>query len=74
MEADSEQAQLDVVAHRLEVRFHELPTEVVAAAVGDAQEDLRAAAIRDFVPLLVEKEARDRLEAVARQRRGTNGT
>ena len=67
MDAEEEQAQLERVTVRLSSRFHQLSAAAVAAAVHAAEADLQAAAIRDFIPLLVEKEARDRLEARLRQ-------
>ncbi|WP_138444646.1 three-helix bundle dimerization domain-containing protein [Sinomonas susongensis] len=58
-ERTEDQALADVQA-RLAGRFPELDQEVVAAAVRTAQAEMTGP-IRDYVPLLVEHTARDRL-------------
>ena len=63
MDANGEHEQLDHVIQRLGERFHHLSPEVVSSAVTDIAAQLAAATVRDFVPLLVEKEARERLES-----------
>jgi len=72
MDTDSQRvewqrAQLEAVTTRLAARFRWLPTEAVDEAVHAAEAGMSAATIRDFVPLLVEKEVRDQLRARERQ-------
>lgn len=63
MDRKGEQEQLDLVVARLSIKFHQLPGHVVASAVREAEIGLRSASIREFVPVLVEKQARDWLAA-----------
>lgn len=63
MDASGEREQLDQVTRRLGARFQHLPAEVVAGAVAASADQLATATIRDYVPLLVEKQAREWLEA-----------
>jgi hypothetical protein len=67
MDAQEERTQLEAVSRRLSSKFGALPRGVVIEAVRSAEAELQAASIRDFVPLLVEKEARDRLAELLRQ-------
>lgn len=66
MEPDHEARQLAEVRQRLEARFPDLDPTVVEAAIQVAAANLTGP-VRDFVPLLVEKAARERL---ARAREG----
>ena len=63
MDANGEREQLDQVTRRLGARFQHLPTDVITHAVAEGAAQLSAATIRDYVPLLVEKQAREWLEA-----------
>ena len=65
MVPEDEPTELDQVVQRLGVRFQHLSPDVVARAVSDSAADLSDATVRDFVPLLVERQARDRLQAKA---------
>jgi len=67
MDAREERTQLEAVSRRLASKFAGLPRGVVVEAVRSAEAELQSATIRDFVPLLVEKEARDRLAELLRQ-------
>ena len=58
---DSEVRALDEVRHRLEKRYPTTSPENVELAVAVAYESLRNARIREFIPVLVEREAKDRL-------------
>ncbi|WP_323097433.1 three-helix bundle dimerization domain-containing protein [Intrasporangium sp. YIM S08009] len=60
MERDAEHRALAEVQARLEQRFPHLHPDVVAAAVTVAHQSLDGP-VRDFVPVLVEHVARDRL-------------
>ena len=57
----AERRALDEVTLRLTGLFQHLPPEVVTQTVNDLAGQLQAARIREFIPLLVEKEARDLL-------------
>ena len=60
MDRDAEHRALVEVQARLEQRFPHLHPDVVAAAVAVAHSGLDGP-VRDFVPVLVEHAARDRL-------------
>lgn len=49
------------IAERLRDRFPDVPDERITAAVDDARASFDSAKVRDFVPLLIEKEAKARL-------------
>lgn len=59
--ADEEQAVADVI-ERLATRFPHLPKERVAEVVTATSAQFASAKVRDFVPVLVEREARAQLE------------
>ncbi len=63
MNGSEEQREVDAVVYRLSDRFPEVPRDHVAEVVIDAHDELDGNPIRDFVPVLVEHEARDRLRA-----------
>ena len=56
----SEAQALDGVRSRLRIRFPELGEDAVASAVSDAAAEMTGP-VRDYVPVLVEHNARDRL-------------
>ena len=60
MDRAAEHKALEEVQHRLEERFSHQHPDVVAAAVRLAHSELDGP-VRDFVPVLVEHAARDRL-------------
>ncbi|NUR07872.1 MAG: hypothetical protein HOQ45_12800 [Nocardioidaceae bacterium] len=64
MDREKEAAEVAAVQGRLVERFPQLGPEVVEAAVRLAHSELTGD-IRDFVPVLVEHAARDRLSAIA---------
>lgn len=70
MDREKELAEVVGVQERLGERFPQLGPEVVEAAVRLAHSELTGD-IRDFVPLLVEHAARDRLSAIAGRDRAT---
>jgi hypothetical protein len=57
----SEQAAMTHLRERLARTYAEIPPERVAAAVQHAQARFEKSPIRDFVPLLVERRAREEL-------------
>jgi hypothetical protein len=67
MDKDLEAKEIDEVCQRLAVRFPQLGAEVIEGAVRLAHSELTGG-IRDFVPVLVEHNARDRLAAFAAER------
>lgn len=66
MDREHEQRALAGVCQRLSQQFPELDSALVEAAVRVSHDELRGSPIRDFVPLLVEHAARDRLAFAVR--------
>ncbi|KRB45013.1 three-helix bundle dimerization domain-containing protein [Terrabacter sp. Root181] len=64
MDPKVEAHEIEQVRVRLGERFPQLGAEVIEAAVRLAHSELTGG-IRDFVPVLVEHSARDRLAAIA---------
>ncbi len=60
MEPEAEQRALDDVRSRLQQRFPHVDSAIIEAAVRSAHTELTGR-VRDFVPVLVEHVARDRL-------------
>ena len=58
---DQESRAIGEVVNRLRAAYPDLPAETVGTAVQAAQAELADHPIRDFVPLLVERAARERL-------------
>lgn len=63
MDASDEQRAVGEVAERLAERFPDVPRDQVAQIVRDVHAALDGNPIRDFVPVLVEHDARERLRA-----------
>ena len=61
MNAEEEARAVDQVVDRLAARFPDVSRDRVAAVVGEEHLELEGNPIRDFVPVLVEHEARERL-------------
>ena len=70
MDDEHEQLAMDDVRERLCQLFPELDPAVVEAAVRLSYAELTESPIRDFVPILVEHAARDRLAFAKRDRTG----
>jgi len=60
-----EDAAMDQVAERLAERFPTVPAETIVAIVHEVHAALADARVRDFIPVLVEREAKSRLQVVA---------
>ncbi|MGN6160639.1 MAG: three-helix bundle dimerization domain-containing protein [Marmoricola sp.] len=61
MSTDTEARALEAVRHRLESKYPMTDPSVVRLAVDVSYEGLRSARIREFIPVLVEREASDKL-------------
>lgn len=60
-----EQAAMDQVVERLAARYPDVSAETIAAIVREVYVTLADARVRDFLPVLVEREAKTRLAVVA---------
>lgn len=61
-----EQRSMDEIIDRLAAKYDVLPRERVAQVVGEALASLQSAKVRDFVPVLVEREAKAILKPEAK--------
>lgn len=52
------------IVERLGARFPDVPTTTIHEVVTEAYEELKDARVRDFVEVLVEKQAKKRLKAL----------
>ena len=64
MTSDAELAAIAHVAQRLSVRFPDIAPTVVARVVRETHDRYGAHPTREFVPILVEDAARDRLRVI----------
>ena len=69
-EAAEARAVVDVT-ERLRRRFPTVAEDVIYQVVADYHREFDTSPIRDFVPILVERQARDHLRRVPRQRTGS---
>jgi hypothetical protein len=75
-----ERAQIDAVQRRLAQKYAEMPHDRVVAGVQQAYARFSQSTLRDFVPLLVERRAREELarstarDAVAKAGRAAAGS
>ena len=67
-----EEADVEKVVERLAERFADVPVEVVEETVTEIHESMEDAAVRDFVPRIVEHDARDRLREVEEEIDGSS--
>jgi hypothetical protein len=58
---EDESRALEQLVERLTARFSEIPGDTVRAIVTATHEQFTGRPIRDFVPVLVEREAKERL-------------
>ena len=65
MTHDEELLHIDQVIDRLDMRFPDLPRESIEQVVRSAHEHFATGKVRDFVPLLVERLAREKLQGLA---------
>jgi CRISPR/Cas system-associated exonuclease Cas4 (RecB family) len=63
MRAEDEARAVQEVAERLVARFANLPSEIVVSAVDEIYSQFARSRIRDYIPVLVEHAAMDRLMA-----------
>ena len=63
MQSDSK-ALVDVISH-LQVQFPRLPAEAIAEEARHAFQEYDGARVRAFLPILVEREAGERLRSLA---------
>jgi hypothetical protein len=70
MDSAEEMRHVAALVDRLVARFPQVPADAIAAAVSSAHGQLVDAPIRDFVPVLVEREVLDSLRARTRAREG----
>ena len=61
MRHDDELKQIATVSERLATRHPEVERESIEVAVREAHQSYAGSRVRDFVPLLVERDAVDRL-------------
>lgn len=61
MTPEEEARAVDEVARRLAIRFPQISSDTVSRTVKDAHAEFANSRIRDFVPLFVERNARDHL-------------
>ena len=62
--ADAE-TTINEIVERLSERFPSQPTSIIRDAVTQAYDDLDGAHVRDFIEVLVEKDAKKRLKQLA---------
>lgn len=59
-----ETGSIEEIVERLRARFPDVPEETVRSVVEDSSDELHDAHVRDFVAVLVEKQAKKRLKAL----------
>lgn len=64
--ARDEQSRVSEAESRLRARFPHVPSDEVARVVQQSHRELDDAPVRDFVPILVEKRARELLDEFLR--------
>jgi hypothetical protein len=64
--SQDENGRVEDVRDRLRQRFPHVDDDLVTRTVDEAHRELDTASIRDFVPILVEKRARDVLSRLSR--------
>jgi len=74
MEPDAEGRALSLVAERLRSQFPSVDTDTIGGVVAQVHHQYDGRPIRDFIPVLVERDAAERLTNVrGRQRQGREG-
>jgi len=59
--AENEDAAVEHVVERLTDQFPSVPPDVVADTVTEVHDEFDAAPVRDFVPVIVEHDAKEKL-------------
>jgi hypothetical protein len=67
MSADDETRAVNAVVHRLAVAFPDLAPDVIAQTVRRSYQQFAGSPIRDFVPVLVERLAKNDLRTMTAQ-------
>jgi type II secretory pathway predicted ATPase ExeA len=67
MQTPDENAQVAQVVDRLVAKYPTVPREQIQVVVARLQAKLQEAPVRDFVPVLIENEARDLISAKIQQ-------
>ncbi len=62
---EHEDEAIEHVVDRLTEKFDTVPADVVASTVHETHETFDDARVRDYVPVIVEHDARERLRTVA---------
>ncbi|MRG60167.1 hypothetical protein GE115_09845 [Agromyces sp. CFH 90414] len=63
---DSEQRSVDEVIGRLSEKYPDIDPALIQGIVAEEHEAFDGRPVRDFVPVLVEKKAKQRVKALAR--------
>ena len=63
--AENEDAAVEHVVERLTEAFPSVPSQVVADTVTDIHDEFADAPVRDFVPVIVEHDAKEKLREIA---------
>jgi hypothetical protein len=67
MQTPDENAQVTQVVERLVAKYPTVPRDDIEAVVAGVRAKLQDAPVRDFVPVLIENEARDLISAKIQQ-------
>jgi hypothetical protein len=70
--AENEAAAVEHVVERLTDAFPSVPAKVVADTVTEIHDEFADAPVRDFVPVIVEHDAKDKLREIASDDQGLN--
>ena len=71
--AENEDVAVEHVVERLTDKFPEVPAEVVEETVTELHDSFDDAHVRDFVPVIVEHEAKARLSDIDTDKTQTSG-
>ncbi len=63
-DVSDESAALDQVVERLAVSFPHVPADTIRIAVNDVYASVAGAHVRDFLPVIVEREAKKQLKTL----------
>ena len=63
-EPPAAEVTINEIVERLEVQFPQYPASTIHGVVAEAYDELKDAKVRDFVEVLVEKQAKKRLKSL----------